>query len=218
VPDGAPVSLDPSLVDAAAGVLVRAFPADPGLLFVLPDPADRARLGPALARAVVRFALRCGSPVATPDPVRGVALWFAPDDLVATGIGQVPGLIGPEAWARFKRLLTHLDALHPRYAPDPHWYLALLGVDPACQRQGIGEALLRPVFAQADRAGAACYLEAPTAENARYYARRGFRVLAETDVPASDVHVWLMQRDPASGAPATDALTVPTTGGASGGR
>ena len=104
----------------------------------------------------------------------------------------------PAAWQRFQRLLDHLDALRPQLMPDPHWYLALLGVDPPWQRQGIGEGLLQGVFTRADRAGLACYLEAPTAGNARYYGRRGFRVVMETDVPESDVHVWLMRRDPAS--------------------
>ena len=197
--------LDPVNVDAAATVLLRAFADDPGLRFVLPDPVARERLGHALAHAVLRYALRCGTPLATPGAVRGVALWFAPDapiptheDLIETGLAAIPDRIGPAAWGRFQRLLDHLDALHPLHAPEPHWYLAMLGVDPAWQRRGIGESLLRPIFAAADRGGLCCYLEAPTAENARYYERRGFRVLAETDVPDSGVHVWLMRRDPAS--------------------
>lgn len=201
---GAAVPLDPADVEAAAGVLVRSFADDPGLHFVFPDPADLERLGPSLAHAVIRYALRCGAPLVTPDEVRGAALWFPPDapqpthdDLVETGLAAVPGQIGPEAWGRFQRLLDHLDALHPHYAPEPHWYLAMLGVDPAWQRQGLGEALMRPVFAAADRDGLSCYLEAPTESNARYYERRGFRVLAETDVPGSDIHVWLMRREPA---------------------
>ena len=198
-----PVPLSPTDVDAAAQVLVRSFVDDPGLHFVLPDVADRARLGPSLARTVVHYVMRCGAPLATPDGVRGVALWFPPDapapteaDLTETGLAGVPDQIGPEAWQRFQRLLNHLDALHPRYAPDPHWYLAMLGVDPAWQRQGIGEALMQPVFTAADREGLCCYLEAPTAGNARYYERRGFRVVAETDVPDSEVHIWLMRREP----------------------
>ncbi len=198
-----PVPLDAVHIEDAAAVLLRAFADDPGLCFVLPDAADRDRLGPSLARAVVHYAVRCGAPLVTPEPLRGVALWFPPDapapsdgDLAGTGLAAVPEQIGPEAWRRFKRLLDHLDGLHPRHAPEPHWYLAMLGVDLAWQRQGIGEALMRPVFAAADRAGVACYLEAPTASNARYYARRGFRVVGETDVPDSDVHVWLMRREP----------------------
>ena len=199
-----PVPLDPADIFAAADVLVRSFADDPGLRFVLPDSADRDRLGPSLAHAVLRYALRCGAPLMTPDVIRGVALWFAPgasaptdDDLAETGIAGVPDQLGPEAWQRLQRLLDHLDALHPRYAPEPHWYLAMLGVDPAWQRQGLGESLIRPILAAADRDGLPCYLEAPTADNARYYTRLGFRVIAETDVPDSNVHVWLMRREPA---------------------
>ena len=198
-----PVPLAAADIDAAAAVLVRAFVDDPGLHFVLPNRSDRDRLGASLAKAVVQFGLRCGNPLVTADRVRGVALWFPPDareptgdDLAETGIGQVPGQIGPEAWQRFKRLLDHLDALHPNFAPDPHWYLAMLGVDPAWQRQGIGEALMEPVFASADRDGLRCYLEAPTEDNARYYERRGFNVVAETDIPESNVHIWMMRREP----------------------
>ncbi len=197
------IPLQLSQVDAAADVLTRAFAADPGLCFVLPDGAERERLSPLLARAGVHYVLRRGTPLVPAGDVRGVALWFPPDapgpqqdDLSISGIAAVPGLIGTEAWGRFQRLLDHLDALHPHYAPEPHWYLAMLGVDPDWQRQGIGESLLQPVFDAADRAGLRCYLEAPTAENARYYLRRGFQVLAETDVPDSDVHVWLMRREP----------------------
>jgi ribosomal protein S18 acetylase RimI-like enzyme len=199
----APVPPGSADIDAAAGVLARSFVDDPGLHFVLPDGADRERLGPSLAQAVVRFAMRCGAPLVTSDEVRGVALWFPPDaqeptaaDLAETGIGRVPEQIGPEAWQCFKRLLDHLDALHPVHAPEPHWYLAMLGVDPAWQRQGIGEAPMQPVFAAADRAGLCCYLEAPTEGNARYYERRGFRVVAETDIPESTMHIWMMRREP----------------------
>lgn len=184
-------------------MLARAFVDDPGLLFVLPDAADRVRLCTRLADAALRFTLRCGAPLATAAEVRGVALWFPPDapppttaDLAETGIAAVPEMIGDAAWARFERLIAHLDVLHPVYAPEPHWYLAMLGVDPAQQRQGLGAALMAPVFAQADRDGACCYLEAPTAANARYYANRGFQIVGETDVPDSDVHIWLMRRDP----------------------
>lgn len=192
-------------IPAAVDVLTRAFADDPGLLFVLPDAADRARLNARLAEAALRYTLRCGAALVTDDEVRGVALWFPPDappptpeDIEETGIAAVPTLIGEAAWTRFNRLIAHLDALHPVLAPEPHWYLGMLGVDPDWQRQGLGAALMEPIFAQADRAAVCCYLEAPTADNARYYTNRGFRVVGETDVPESTVHIWLMRRDPAS--------------------
>jgi ribosomal protein S18 acetylase RimI-like enzyme len=190
---------------AAISVLTRAFVDDPGLLFVLPDPQDRARLNARLAEAALRYSMRCGAALVTEGDVRGVALWFPPDapaptpaDTAGSGIAAVPALIGEAAWTRFARLIAHLDALHPVHAPEPHWYLGMLGVDPACQRQGLGTALMEPVFAQADREGVCCYLEAPTAANAHYYRNRGFQVVGETDVPQSDVHIWLMRRDPAT--------------------
>jgi ribosomal protein S18 acetylase RimI-like enzyme len=201
-----PIPLTIENLEPAAEVMEGAFAADPGLLFVLPDSQERNRLGSSLSRAMLRYCIRCGSPLTTPPPIRGVALWFAPEaapptraELDETGIGRVPRQIGQEAWSRFERMLVHLDALHLEHAPDPHWYLAMLGVDPSHQRKGIGEQLMLGVFQAADSAGLACYLEAPTAGNARYYARRGFEVVAETDIPDSDVHVWMMRRDPRSG-------------------
>jgi predicted N-acetyltransferase YhbS len=86
--------------------------------------------------------------------------------------------------------------LHLKWAPEPHWYLAMLGVDPQWQRQGIGGALMRSVFETADRDSVPCYLEAPTIENMRYYERRGFRVVEETDIPDSNIHLWCMKRSP----------------------
>lgn len=157
------VALDPPHVDAAVGVLVRSFADDSGLCFVLPDRVDRDRLGPSLAHAAIRYPLRCGAPLATPGAVRGVALWFRPDagaptgaDRSETGLAGGPAQVEPEAWTRLERLLTHLDAFHPLHAPQPHWYVAMPGVDPAWQRQGISEALMAPVFAAADRDGLCC--------------------------------------------------------------
>jgi ribosomal protein S18 acetylase RimI-like enzyme len=203
VPPFSPVPLGPADLDAAANVLVRAFADDPGLLFVLPDRAERVRLAPTLARAMIRFVARCGAPLVTRGTVRGVALWFPPDaadatsdDFAVTGMADMPRFIGPEALARFNRLANRLDDLHPQLAPEPHWYLTMLGVDPGWQRQGIGEVLMQPIFQAADHDGLCCYLEAPTAENARYYSRRGFQVVAETDIPDSTVHIWHMRREP----------------------
>ncbi len=59
---GAPVPLDPGDVSAAADVLVRSFADDPGLRFVLPEAADRERLGPALAHAAIRYTLCAAAP------------------------------------------------------------------------------------------------------------------------------------------------------------
>jgi ribosomal protein S18 acetylase RimI-like enzyme len=189
-------------IDAAAEVLVLSFSADPGLIFVLPDINERTRLNSQLAKAMLRFVLRCGAPIVTTAPVRGVALWFPPDapaatdiDFLESGLTHLPTLVGAEAMVRFKRLIGQLEILHTRYAPEPHWYLAMLGVHPDWQRQGLGDALMQQVFRVADRDGIPCYLESPTLENTRYYQRRGFHVVGEIDVSDSAVHVWCLKRE-----------------------
>lgn len=196
----APLQYD-SIHDAAC-VLARAFASDPGLLFVLSDAEQRTQLAPTLARLGLQYALRFGAPLVTSGDVRGVAIWFPPEareptaaGLAETGVTDAPGLLGNEAWARLKSMLDLLDALHLKAIPEPHWYLTALGVDPDWQRKGIGESLMLPVFASADRDGLPCFLEAPTADNARYYARRGFEVIGEIDIPNSNVHVWQMRRN-----------------------
>ena len=55
-------------------------------------------------------------------------------DLVETGIAEAPGLLGTESWDMLKRLPDHMDELHLQTVPEAHWYLTILGVDPAWQR------------------------------------------------------------------------------------
>lgn len=191
-------------VDDAARVLVRAFADDPIARFVVPGATDWSRVGPSLATTVVRFARRWGRPLVTADGVRGVALWFPPEpgeepslwELVGAGLLTVPFRLGLGATNRAVRLVSHVERHHATLAPGPHWYLAILATDPDHQRQGIGRALMAPVLATADRDRHACYLESATAANTRYYERHGFRVVGESDVPDSDLHVWMMRRDP----------------------
>ncbi len=197
------IPLSDTQLDDATSVLVRAFSNDPGLLYVLPDSARRAELAPVLARAGLRFAMRCGAPLITRGHVHGAAIWFPPNaappteiDLVETGIAEAPGLLGKQSWDKLKRLLDHTDELHLRTVPEPHWYLTILAVDPAWQRRGIGMSLMRPAFDAADREGVRCYLESPTAENTRYYGQRGFQTVAEIIVAGSDFTISLMIREP----------------------
>jgi hypothetical protein len=85
---------------------------------------------------------------------------------------------------------VHFERVHHRCMAGPHWYLALLGVSPGYQRQGIGGALLTPVLQRADREGAACYLETFVADNVPFYERRGFQVV-ETGVEPKGVGCFL---------------------------
>ena len=63
---------------------------------------------------------------------------------------------------------------HPE---EPHWYLPLIGTDPARQGRGYGSALLGEALANCDRQTLPAYLEATSPRNVKLYERHGFEAL-----------------------------------------
>jgi len=91
--------------------------------------------------------------------------------------------------------MAAMDAVHPH---EPHYYLPIIGVDPAAQGQGIGSSLLRPVLERADREGMPAYLEATTPRNRALYARHGFEDVDVLHLPYDGPPMWRMWREPKS--------------------
>ena len=89
-----------------------------------------------------------------------------------------------------------MRAIEQRHPQEPHWYLAVLGTDPAHWGQGVGSALVRHVLDDPANGGQAAYLETETESNVPFYERHGFQVVGELDVPRGGPHLWLMWRDP----------------------
>ncbi|HYX02137.1 MAG TPA: GNAT family N-acetyltransferase, partial [Reyranella sp.] len=81
---------------------------------------------------------------------------------------------------------------HPR---EPHWYLPLLGVDPARQGQGLGARLLDYANDMFDHDGVVAYLESSNPRNIGLYQRHGFEVLGTVQVGGSPV-ITPMRRNP----------------------
>jgi GNAT superfamily N-acetyltransferase len=90
------------------------------------------------------------------------------------------------------RLLSEVERMHPT---EPHWYLAVLGVDPKWQSRGIGGALLKPVLDRCDSEGVPAHLETQKIENLPFYERFGF-VVTEKVMVEGTPPVWLMWREP----------------------
>jgi len=69
------------------------------------------------------------------------------------------------------------------YHPDvPHWYLPLVGVDPAHQGRGLGAALMRRALERCDADGVPAYLESSNPRNITLYERHGFEALGVIQV------------------------------------
>jgi GNAT superfamily N-acetyltransferase len=90
-----------------------------------------------------------------------------------------------------------LERHHP--VRPPHWYLAVLGAEPASQGKGLGSAVLAPVLEQCDADGVGAYLESSKERNIDFYARHGFRVSEELRLGgARGPRLWGMWREPRS--------------------
>ena len=135
--------------------------------------------------------------------MKGAAVWLPDLDpegtwerLEQSGLDRAPAVLGAEAFERFAGVVGHLERLRQRDVSPLHWYLSVLGVDPSCQGQGLGGALLRPILDDADADGYPCYLETFEAKNAPFYQRHGFEVLVDDVEPSSGLRFWTFRRDP----------------------
>jgi ribosomal protein S18 acetylase RimI-like enzyme len=101
------------------------------------------------------------------------------------------GLAVQRRWSKVYRTML---PLHP---PHPHWYLSVIGVEPALRGRGLGRALLRAWLSRVDAERGAGYLETDREENIGFYSREGFEVCRELSVLG--VRVWCMNRPPVDG-------------------
>jgi GNAT superfamily N-acetyltransferase len=132
----------------------------------------------------------------TPD-VSGAAVWALPDRW-RTSPRELLGLVPlMPAWGRrlprVIRGLLRVEGAHPE--TPPHFHLAVLGTEPSRQGEGIGSALIAPVLELCDRDHVPAYLESSKESNIAFYARHGFRVTGEINLPKGPL-VWPMWRTP----------------------
>lgn len=94
----------------------------------------------------------------------------------------VLGTVSPSNRDNALALFEQMAQYHPS---GPHWYLPLIGVDPAHQGQGHGAALMTYALEQADRDRLPAYLESTNPRNISLYRRHGFEVLGTIQAGAS---------------------------------
>lgn len=197
------VKLHPARAREAAETLARAFMNDPLQAYTFPDLVERAELGVILFEAVVRYALLAGDVWVTEGNIDAVGVWRPPEEMEyrpeideASGFSRLPETIGADPFHRFMSVIEHLEVLHRRDMPAPHWYAMVLGVDPASQGRGLGRLVLSTVFDIADAQRVPCYLETAHPANVGFYTRAGFQLLVEGVEPQAGLRYWTFRRDP----------------------
>jgi GNAT superfamily N-acetyltransferase len=190
-------------VKKLAAVLARAFYEDPPLVWMLPDPATRLGRITRMFRAIIGIeSLRFG----------GIDVACGGEDIVGGAIWMPPGHPKPGIWAAARTTPVHTRALasglgkasrfgralsdaHPK---EPHWYLKLIGVDPAWQGRGAASLLLRSRLKRCDEEGQPAYLEASKPEGVLIYEHFGFQRQCKLDMGEGAPVQMTMWRPPAT--------------------
>ena len=142
----------------------------------------------------------------TGGSIVGVAAWFPPGTWSpGTEVRALAGYLRAfgrriETAARFMSAAVHA---HPR--EQPHWYLAIIGVDPPRKGEGVGAALLRSRLERCDKEGTAAYLESSNLENVPLYEHFGFQVTGALDLPEGAPVANTMWRTAQGSEPTTTA-------------
>jgi ribosomal protein S18 acetylase RimI-like enzyme len=170
-------------VEQAVAVISLAFSSDPAARWTYPDPHAYINYFPNLVRAFGGKAFEQGLAHQVSE-FRGAALWLPPGvhpDQEALG-AILRKSVAEDLLREVSGVFDRMADYHPA---EPHWYLPMIGVDPACQGRGYGSALLRHALLQVDNDHVAAYLESSNPVNVPLYERHGFVVLGTIQVGSS---------------------------------
>jgi hypothetical protein len=188
----------------AIATLARAFYDDPLFNFLVPDHLSQTRAALTFMRSLVVDARESGEIWVARAGARlaGVAVWLPPGAYPRGPRREALGILRdirsvPRLGSRLRRSIRLQNAIYRahHHVREPHWYLSLLGADPAFQRAGAGTALLAPILGRCDTEVLPAYLETQKEENVAWYHRSHFRVVEELRVTGCP-SMWTMRRDP----------------------
>jgi GNAT superfamily N-acetyltransferase len=191
-------------IEAAAELVSRVFFEQLRAVSFETDEEQRRSYAEGFVR-VVKFFYAHGEPLvgSISGKIAGVALWMAPhtmefEEAEAAEFGLLEmGKIFAAPLGRLYELDRKFRDLRFKHlSGEPHWFLALLNIDPDRRGSGIAGELLRPILLRADEGNLPCYVETLLADTVPFYQRHGFRILVEGVEPTSGVPYWTLCREP----------------------
>jgi ribosomal protein S18 acetylase RimI-like enzyme len=172
-------------------MLARAFHDDPVNHWMFPD--DKRRRSGSRRYFAIRIRQLIGQGESyTTNGIAGAALSAIPTSWrlgLREHLQFVPLI--PALGPQFPRTLRGLILVQRHHPDDPHYYLSVLGTDPAHQNEGIGSALMAPVLQSCDANGIPAYLENSNERNTAFYTQHGFHPIEELRLP-NGPPIWLM--------------------------
>lgn len=161
----------------AIATVALAFAADPMMRWSFPNAAKFMTIVPDFIRAFGGNAIAEGTADVAGD-FAAVALWLPPGvEPDGEAMGKIIEAHMPsENMEDGGGLVEQMNKFHPQ---EPHWYLPLIGTDPAHQGKGYGADLMAHAIWRCDERGEPAYLESSNPANVPFYERFGFKVMGE---------------------------------------
>ncbi|MFI4974221.1 MAG: GNAT family N-acetyltransferase [Caulobacterales bacterium] len=165
----------PAEQDALLDTLLLAFSTDPCIRYTFPKAETYLAAFRPFAAAMGGRAIGAGAAYVADDGA-AAALWLPPG--VEGDSAALGELVGAYVAADKQQVLGEVVAGMSKFHPhEPHWYLAMIGVDPSRQGQGLGSAILKESLKRCDADGIIAYLESSNPKNVPLYERHGFEVM-----------------------------------------
>ena len=165
-------SANESNQEQAIAIILLAFAGDPLARWIYPDPHQYLRYFPDVVRLFGGSAFEHGTGYYA-DAFAGAALWLPPNvHPREEEMGMLLQQTVPEQ--NQEDVFAVLDQMGSYHPTEPHWYLPMIGVDPAHQGAGVGSALMNEALKIVDRDGLIAYLESSNPKNISLYERHGF--------------------------------------------
>jgi ribosomal protein S18 acetylase RimI-like enzyme len=190
-----------TLADAPrlAQALASAFQDDPVIAWIFPDQHRRRAVLPAFMEFRLRKLAFPHDQVWMTAEGAAAAVWLPPPGRWQLSRSQRLWLLPPLVrflGLRTASVLGGLERMEDRHPRDrSHWYLFILGTEPAAQGRGLGSTLLSHLLARIDADGLPAYLESSNERNLAWYGRHGFEVTSEVAIPGGP-RIWPMWREP----------------------
>lgn len=167
----------------------------------------------AFYQASIEYCIRYGKVYGTSEQLEGVAAWVPGDysnmtiwrqlqsgsfftGLKAVRLGRALGL---DMMAAGRELAPVEAARKKNMRGRPFIYLQVLGVATDLQRQGHGRRLIEALIGESEQMRLPVYTETSLGDAAKVYERFGFDLIREITLPAYDLPMWELVREPSAG-------------------
>ena len=182
-----------------ADTLAEAFDKDPVMQWIIRQDKHR----PEAMRDAFNYYLIDAIPygeVTTTDDLKACAMWMPPGvwtekPPLSEYLKMVIKTIQWSGLGRIRRFIEVDDLEYANKPPEPHYYLAILGVHPDFRGRKYGSMLLEHTLARVDELEMPAYLENSNIVNQPLYERHGFRVIGSFSAENGPTE-WRMWRDP----------------------